>query len=70
MGAAIIIRTAVVTRHSVHKDDHRFDSKTGKSKRRFQRFGKKRKGKVSEFEMVRKPTTIKSDYGDGRLINV
>lgn len=52
MGAAIIIRTAVVTRHSVRSDT--LENKTAVTRRRsYQRYGRKRKGKPTEFEMVR-----------------
>lgn len=57
MGAAIIIRTTVVTRHSVHTET--LDNKTAKPKRRTQFIHKWRKGKFADFEMVsEKPLTV------------
>lgn len=52
MGAAIIIRTTVVSRHADHIQPETLDRKTVKSKRRTLPLRKWRKGKLGDFEMV------------------
>lgn len=52
MGAAIIIRTTVVSRHADHIQPETLDRKTVKTKRRTLPLRKWRKGKPTDFEMV------------------